>query len=148
MPLFDYACDCGARFEAFVTSWRCEHPACPGCGGATRRLPSRTRLIGRAQPPPGDARAPRSWDGTGGGDRETIAHWQRTLERRRTFEEANPEHATRRDAVAAHEGAFRDRPLTYRELADRSTTTGDASAGAAEATRDRLASSPSPTSGP
>ncbi|MDN5856614.1 MAG: hypothetical protein L0K86_28020, partial [Actinomycetia bacterium] len=55
----------------------------------------------------------------------------------RKFEEKNPEHSTKREAVAAHEGAFEAQPLTYRELASRSATSGDATEAAAAASKER-----------
>jgi len=137
MPLFEYRAECGTRFERLVTSWRAPNPPCPHCGGETLRLPGRIAIGGRAAPPPGEAGAPTSWEGTRGGDREYVAQWRRRLERRREFEASNPEHATRREAIAAHEGAFEKRPLTYRELAKRAESTGNATAAAAEASRAR-----------
>lgn len=137
MPLFDYRADCGTRFEQFATSWRSPNPPCPHCGSETYRLPGRISLLGGATPPPGDAQAPTSWEGTHRGDPEYVAHWRRTLERRSRFEADNPEHATKREAVAAHEGAFERAPLTYRELADRAAGSGDATTAAAQAAQAR-----------
>ncbi|WAL68377.1 zinc ribbon domain-containing protein [Amycolatopsis cynarae] len=137
MPLYDYVSDCGTRFEKLVESWRTPNPPCPHCGGPTRRAPSRISMIGAAAPPPGDTGAPTSWEGTGGGDRATIAHWRRRLETRRAFEERHPEHATRREAIAAHEGVFERTPLTYRELAGRAAESRDATQGAAAAAQER-----------
>lgn len=137
MPTFDFRCDCGARFEKFTRSWRDANPDCPSCGGETSRLPGRISLLGGARPPEGDAHAPTSFDGAQRGNSEFVAHWQRKLETRRKFEEKHPEHQVRREAIAAHEGAFERAPLTYKELAQRSVSTGDANAGAAAASRDR-----------
>jgi putative FmdB family regulatory protein len=137
VPTFTFRCDCGARFETFQRSWRDAHPDCPACGRATSRLPGRVALLGGARPPMGDAQAPTSFEGAHRGDREFVAHWQRTLEKRRAFEEKHPEHHVRREAVAAHEGAFERAPLTYKELAERSAPTGDATVGAAAASADR-----------
>ncbi len=137
MPTYDFRCDCGNRFERFLGSLRDANPACPGCAGMTFRLPSRIALLGQIRAPQGDARAPKSYEGTHRGNSEFIAHWQRKLEARRVFEDTHPEHHVRRDAIAAHEGAFQRAPLTYRELAARSPTTADASPAVAEATWDR-----------
>lgn len=137
MPLYDFRCDCGVRFEKYVASAESPNPTCPRCDAATIRLVGRIALVGTAAPPPGDANAPTSFEGTHNGDREYIANWQRRIETRRKFEECNPEHATRREAVAAHEGSFESRPLTYRELAKRAEPTGDATVAAAEASRER-----------
>jgi hypothetical protein len=59
------------------------------------------------------------------------------MDRRREFETRHPEHAERRDAIAAHEGVFERKPLTYKELAARASVSGDATAAAVEASRDR-----------
>lgn len=117
MPIYEYACDgCGGRFETLAHSPAAPIPACPECGAQPRRLPpTRVALGRRAQPPPGPQRAPRSWEETRGGDRETILHWQRTLERRRKIEEKYPELAEdspdRARPVLAHEGPYAARPL-------------------------------------
>lgn len=137
MPLYDYACSCGARFETMVPSWSSPAPDCPSCGATTSRRPPSPAMGGRAVPPTAMSAAPRSWDGLNGGDRETIAHWQRTMDARQEFEARHPEHKEQRDAVAAHEGSFERTPLTYRELASRAATSKDATSAAAEASRDR-----------
>lgn len=87
MPIYEYACGCGHRFETLVKTVDSPAPACPACGGVPRRRPaSRVALIGRATLPPGRDQAPRSWEQTNGGDRETILHWQRALEQRQKIE--------------------------------------------------------------
>ena len=86
--------------------------ACPACGGVPRRRPtSRVALIGRATLPPGRDQAPRSWEQTNGGDRETILHWQRTLQQRQKIEEKYPELAADDRPVLAHEGLYAAEPL-------------------------------------
>lgn len=137
MPLYDYAC--GTRFELFVPSWSSPAPDCPRCGSPTRRRPPSPAVHGRAAPPPAMSTAPQSWQGVNNGDRDTITHWRRQMDARQEFEARHPEHREHRDAVAAHEGTFERRPLTYRELAARASTTGDATAAAAEASIERRA---------
>ena len=137
MPVYDYACGCGTRFEMMVPSWSSPAPDCPACGASPSRRPPSPAMHGRAAPPPSMASAPQSWEGVGGGDRDTITHWRRTVEARQEFESRHPEHREQRDAIAAHEGRFERRPLTYRELAARAATSGDATRAAAEASRDR-----------
>lgn len=144
MPLFDFRCACGAQFEHLLGSWADPDPPCPRCALPTTRLPGRIAVLGGARPPKGDAGAPTSFEGTRNGDREYIAHWRRRLDTRREFEERNPEHATRREAIAAHEGAFSTQPLTYKELAGRAASTGDATAAAAEASQARKAAPAAP----
>lgn len=135
MPLFDYRCRCGARFEKLMRSWREANPDCPRCGEHSERVPSRVALVGGARPPVGADQAPNSWEGTRRGDREYVAAWRRALDRRSKLEEKYPELATKREAIAAHEGVFEKAPLTYRELAQRATSSGDANSAAAEAGR-------------
>lgn len=139
MPLYDYACACGARFELMVPSWSSPAPDCPTCGAATTRRPPSPAVHGRgrAAPPPAMSSAPQSWRGLNNGDRDTITHWRRTVDARQEFESNHPEHREHRDAVAAHEGVFERRPLTYKELASRAATSRDATAAASEASTDR-----------
>lgn len=137
MPLFDYRCECGARFEKLQPSWRTPDPNCPACGDTVSRLPSAVALAGAARPPAGPDQAPTSWEGTGRGDREYVAQWRRNLEHRQRLADKYPELSTRRDAVAAHEGRFERAPLTYRELAQRASVSGDATTAATEAASSR-----------
>lgn len=137
MPLYDYACTCGVRFELLVGSWSSPAPDCPDCGATTARRPPAPAMRTAAPPPTSMSSAPQSWEGVGRGDRETITRWRREMDRRQEFEASNPEHAEKRHAVAAHEGAFERRPLTYKELAARAATSRNATAAAAEASKDR-----------
>ncbi|HEX6448018.1 MAG TPA: zinc ribbon domain-containing protein [Trebonia sp.] len=114
MPLYEYACGRGHRFERLVPFANADSPslACPSCGTTEcRRLPSSAALLGRAAPPPGRDAAPRSWEETHGGDRDTILHWQRSLEQRRTLEEKYPELSGDTRPVLAHEGPYAAAPL-------------------------------------
>ncbi|SFN26792.1 putative regulatory protein, FmdB family [Pseudonocardia ammonioxydans] len=137
MPVYDYACACGVRFETMVPSWSSPAPGCPSCGELTRRRPPSPAVHGRAAPPAAMSTAPQSWEGLNNGDRDTITHWRRRMDARQEFESRHPEHAEHRDAIAAHEGAFERRPLTYKELAARAATSKDAGTAAAEASRAR-----------
>jgi putative FmdB family regulatory protein len=137
MPVYDYACACGVRFEMLVPSWSSPAPGCPQCGATTSRRPPAPAVIGGAAPPAAMSAAPTSWEGVGRGDRELITKWRREMDRRQEFEARHPEHAEHREAIAAHEGVFERRPLTYKELAARATTTRDATRAAAEASRER-----------
>jgi putative FmdB family regulatory protein len=114
MPLYEYSCGRGHRFEKLVPFADSDSPtlACPACGATgCRRLPSSAALLGRAGPPPGRDAAPRSWEETNGGDRDTILHWQRTLEKRRKLEDKYPELAGDTRPVLAHEGPYAEHPL-------------------------------------
>ena len=108
MPIHDYACDCGHRFEALVHG---ADPACPRCGGAPHRRPSAVRLGGVADPGPGREDAPKSWRTTGGGDPETLRHWHREMTRREKLEEKYPELRGDQRPVLAHEGKYHAKPL-------------------------------------
>lgn len=114
MPIYEYACGCGYRFErlARIADADAPPPACPACGTADcRRVPSVAALLGRAAVPPGRDAAPRSWEQTNHGDRDTIRHWQRNLEQRGKLEEKYPELAGDNRAVLAHEGRYAASPL-------------------------------------
>ncbi|TXR52544.1 FmdB family zinc ribbon protein [Quadrisphaera setariae] len=111
MVLHDFTCEQGHRFEAGVASMTSPDPACPACGSATRRRPSRLNIGGRASTGVPRERMPRSWEGVGRGDRETIKHWRQVAQHREELEERHPELAGDRRPVLAHEGFFAGRPL-------------------------------------
>jgi putative FmdB family regulatory protein len=120
MPIYEYACGCGYRFErlARITDADAPPPPCPACGAAgSRRVPSVAALLGRAGVPPGREAAPRSWEQTNHGDPDTIRHWQRNLEQRGKLEEKYPELAGDNRAVLAHEGRYAASPLRAGEPA-------------------------------
>ncbi|MCW0212960.1 MAG: zinc ribbon domain-containing protein [Pseudonocardia sp.] len=148
MPLYDYACACGTRFELLVSSWSSPAPDCPTCGAQTARRPPAPAIhsSGSSAPPPAMSSAPQSWEGVHRGDREYVTRWRRTLDARQEFEARHPEHAEHRDAVAAHEGVFERRPLTYKELAARAATSKDATKAAVEAGKERT-TTPAATTG-
>lgn len=116
MPIYEYACGRGHRFEKLARLADADDGApgvaCPACGdAASRRFSPRVAVLGRAVPPPGPETAPRSWQETNGGDREVIGHWQATLEQRRKIEEKYPELAGDTRPVLAHEGRYATAPL-------------------------------------
>lgn len=127
MPIYEYACGCGYQFErlARLIDADAPSPACPACGGDCRRIPSVAALLGRAAVPPGREAAPRSWEQTNHGDRDTIRHWQRTLEQRGKLEEKYPELAGDNRPVLAHEGRYAARPLQAGEPAAPASPAGD-----------------------
>ncbi|QIZ01160.1 FmdB family zinc ribbon protein [Streptomyces sp. S1D4-11] len=148
MPIYDYVCgSCSTRFERLVPSWGSPAPECPACEGPTRRRPPAPAIRRGVAPPVARSQAPRSWEGVGNGDREVITNWRRALDVRREFEGRHPEHAEHQEAVAAHEGVFERRPLTYRELAERATGTNDANQAAADAVRARTPGGTIPAAG-
>jgi putative FmdB family regulatory protein len=111
VPIYEYGCSCGVRFERLVPRPDTPPPPCPACGGVPRRRPSAFALSGRADPGPGPDQAPRTWEQTHHGDRETILHWRRTLEQRAKLEERYPEIARPQAPVLAHEGPYAAAPL-------------------------------------
>ena len=111
MPMYQYACDCGHRFEALVRQIDGPSPDCGLCGDTPRRVPSAVAHIGRADPGPSHADAPKSWRATNNGDRETVQHWHKQMTKRQKLEERNPELAGDRRPVLAHEGRFAEKPL-------------------------------------
>jgi len=100
-------------------------------------MPRIPALLSGAKPPTPMSVAPTSWVGVGSGDPQLITQWRREIDQRQEFESRNPEHAEQRLAVAAHEGVFHRRPLTYKELAARAASTKDATSAAMDAGRER-----------
>jgi len=65
---------------------------CAHCGsGQTQRLMSSFAIGGRADPGPGRAAWPTSWNDTNGADPETLRYWRRRIEREARLEEKYPE---------------------------------------------------------
>lgn len=115
MPVYEYGCPCGRTFSVFVHRPGAPEAVCPACGRPARRRLSRFAASRGVSPGPGPQDAPTTWEDTGGGDPEIIAHWQRALERRAKLEERYPELATPRRPVLAHEGPYESRPLVAGE---------------------------------
>lgn len=111
MPIYDFVCDCGNRFEALIPSYASPAPACVACGGQPNRRPPAVRLGGTASAGPSREDAPKSWRATGNGDPETVRHWHKEMSRREKLEEKYPELAGDRRPVLAHEGRFAAAPL-------------------------------------
>lgn len=93
MPIFVYRCDCGHRFERLV-SRDADPPACPDCGGATRKIPAGSSLARgagarpapeSAGPGPGAGGVPIPWRGVAAGGPEKV---KRELEFRQRLEKA------------------------------------------------------------
>jgi len=95
VPIYEYRCqECGVVFSRL---FRQSHDAgdqeiCPDCGsGRTQRLVSLFAVGGRANPGPGRAAWPASWEDTNGADPETLRYWRRRIEREARLEEKYPE---------------------------------------------------------
>ena len=92
MPIFVYRCDCGHRFERLV-SREADPPACPDCGGATRKIPAGPSLARGADTPARQPTRPRSgagevpipWRGVAAGGPEKA---KREVEFRQRLEKA------------------------------------------------------------
>jgi putative FmdB family regulatory protein len=110
VPIYELTCEAGHRSETLQAS-TAPLPACPACGGATRKLPSGFGMAGRAAVPPPPERMPQTWKGTYRGDREYVTRLRRMADARRDLEARNPELAGDRRPVLAHEGRFEGAPL-------------------------------------
>ncbi|HXV92894.1 MAG TPA: zinc ribbon domain-containing protein [Pseudonocardia sp.] len=110
MPIYVYRCECGARFERLV-GMDAAAPACPACGGATRKVPAGFSLGGQADPGLSRDRMPQTWRGVYEGDREYVGRMQRRWERRQRLEAKYPEIAGDQRPILAHEGRYHDAPL-------------------------------------
>ncbi len=106
MPVYEYRCRCGARFERFEPLSAAAGPVeCAVCGARdARRVPSPFARLGHADLGPDRSTWPTSWEAVGRGDRETIARWQRIVDRRLELERRHPELAPPpQRPVASHE---------------------------------------------
>lgn len=110
MPIYDYRCDCGLRFERLIGR-DAPAPACPECGGGTRKVPSRPALTGTADPGPSKEYMPQTWKGTYRGNREYVTGLQRQWDQRQKLEAKHPELRGDTRPVAAHEGRYEQAPL-------------------------------------
>jgi len=92
VPIFVYRCDCGHRFERLV-SRDADAPACPECGGVTRKIPAGPSLTRGAaapaqrpaRPGPGGGDVPIPWRGVAAGGPEKV---KREVEFRQRLEKA------------------------------------------------------------
>jgi putative FmdB family regulatory protein len=110
VPIYELTCEAGHRSETLQAS-TAPLPACPACGGATRKLPSGFGMAGGAAVPPPPERMPQTWKGTHRGDREYVTRLRRMADARRDLEARNPELTGDRRPVLAHEGRFEGAPL-------------------------------------
>lgn len=92
MPIFVYRCDDGHRFERLVPR-DADAPACPDCGGATRKIPAGPSLARgasastprRSSPVPAAGEVPIPWRGVVSGGPEKV---KREVEFRQRLEKA------------------------------------------------------------
>jgi putative FmdB family regulatory protein len=133
VPIYDYRCDCGVRFERLVAR-DAPTPPCPQCGGEARKVPSRPALHGTADPGPSKEYMPQTWKGTHRGNREYVTGLQRQWEKRERLEAQHPELRGDTRPVAAHEGRYENAPLRAGEPylgpgSSGSSGSGDSSSG-------------------
>lgn len=111
MPIYDYACPSGHKFERLVPIAAGESQDCPACGEAAAKVPSAVAITGLASPGLSLEQMPQTWKGTGGADPEYVGKLRRTWDRRKKLEETYPELQGDRRPVLAHEGRYADVPL-------------------------------------
>lgn len=110
MPIYDYRCGCGRRFEV-IQPITAADPRCPGCGGQTARVPSAPALGGRASAGRSRQEMPQTWRGTSDGHREHVTALRREWATRERLEAKHPELAGDTRPVLAHEGRYHAAPL-------------------------------------
>jgi putative FmdB family regulatory protein len=95
MPIYEYRClECGMVFShLFLRPTDAVGQAqCFSCGSEqTQRLISSFAIGGRADPGPGRAAWPTTWNDTNGADPETLRYWRHRIEREAQLEEKYPE---------------------------------------------------------
>lgn len=111
MPLYDYRCANGHRFERNVPLADDTTQACPGCGTVCAKVPSRVALGGTAGTGRPMEAMPQTWRGTYNGNREYVTQLRREWDTRRRLEDKHPELQGDRRPILAHEGRFEHAPL-------------------------------------
>lgn len=107
MPIYECRCEaCGHLFEHFSRGMTAAGdqtaPPCPECsGGPATRVISAVAFIKQGTPGIGRAAYPTSWEQLGGGDPDTIRHWQRRVERDQKEEARHPELVKLREEAAS-----------------------------------------------
>lgn len=95
VPIYEYRClECGEVFShLFLRSTNAVgQTQCSACGSEqTRRLISSFAIGGRADPGPGRAAWPATWNDTNGADPEALRYWRHRIEREARLEERYPE---------------------------------------------------------
>jgi putative FmdB family regulatory protein len=110
MPLYDYRCDRGHRFEAMAPIAAADVAACP-CGADAVKVPSRVSLGGVAHAGRPMGLMPQTWRGTYEGDREYLGHLRQEWTARQKLEDRYEELRGDRRPIVAHEGRYAGAPL-------------------------------------
>jgi putative FmdB family regulatory protein len=111
MPLYDYRCPAGHRFEQLAPIATSARQDCPACGQASPKVPSRVSLGGHADPGPAMEQMPQTWRGTHEGNPEYLGQLRRQWNDRQKLEEKYDELRGDRRPVLAHEGRYHAAPL-------------------------------------
>jgi len=111
MPLYDYRCPAGHRFEELAPIAMSAQQDCPACGQASAKVPSRVSLGGHADPGPAMEQMPQTWRGTREGNSEYLGQLRRQWNDRQKLEEKYDELRGDRRPVLAHEGRYHAAPL-------------------------------------
>jgi len=111
MPLYDYRCPQGHRFEKLASIAAGDRQDCPACGQASGKVPSRISLGGQANPGLAREQMPQTWRGTYEGNPEYLGQLRRQWEARRKLEEKHEELRGDQRPVLAHEGHYHVAPL-------------------------------------
>ena len=110
VPLYDYRCAAGHRFEAMAPIAASDRAACP-CGADGVKVPSRISIGGLADPGRSMEQMPQTWRGTYEGNREYLGQLRREWGARQKLEEKHEELRGDRRPILAHEGRFHGAPL-------------------------------------
>lgn len=111
MPLYDYRCADGHRFERLVPLAGEAVQDCPACGGASAKVPSAGALLGRASAGLSRDEMPQTWKGTYNGNREYLSQLRGQWSQRQRLEAKYPEIAGDQRPILAHEGRYHGAPL-------------------------------------
>jgi putative FmdB family regulatory protein len=111
MPLYDYRCPAGHRFEQMAPIAAGDRQDCPACGQASAKVPSRVSLGGHADPGPAMDQMPQTWRGTHEGNPEYLGQLRRQWTDRQKLEDKYEELRGDRRPVLAHEGRYHAVPL-------------------------------------
>jgi putative FmdB family regulatory protein len=111
MPLYDYRCPAGHRFEQLAPIAASAQQDCPACGQASAKIPSRISLGGHADPGRSMDQMPQTWRGTYEGNPEYLGQLRRQWNDRQKLEEKYDELRGDRRPVLAHGGHYHAAPL-------------------------------------
>jgi len=111
MPLYDYRCPHGHRFEKQASIAAGAWQDCPVCGQASGKVPSRITLGGQASPGLAREQMPQTWRGTYEGNPEYLGQLRHQWEARSKLEDKHEELRGDQRPVLAHEGHYHAAPL-------------------------------------